>query len=462
MPKSLRLADGSYMRRHDVQNLLQFLYAMQCVQIVGFSNVGKSALMRLLAQPDVWVQELGEAGHNTLAVYIDCNRMLDMNEQGFYELVLRCLQESSPKLAALPELTSAYETLVTPASEFQIPLSFNRGLTAALHGTEDRLILLFDEFDEPFAQIDSRIFLNLRALRDRYSSKLAYVTATGQPLRSRNTTPHAAEFCELFSQRTWYLAPVTHSDVERLVYRYAEAYEAPFTPTDVDFIYAWAGGHPTMVEGVCHILENAIEQAGAETGQSVERWALHQSVVRQLRADENLNLECSKIWDGCSPEEQAELMALFATDAQSNPHVLAGLVRKHLVSKVEGRYQIFCRLLAEYVQRKAAQLHARPQSGSLWVDVDSGEVFVGGARVETLTNLEYRLMLLLFQNADRIVDKYQIVVHVWGDSYIDEVDDARVEKLISRLRQKIEPDPANPRYLTTVRGRGYRLILNHT
>jgi DNA-binding response OmpR family regulator len=39
------------------------------------------------------------------------------------------------------------------------------------------------------------------------------------------------------------------------------------------------------------------------------------------------------------------------------------------------------------------------------------------------------------------------------------VDDARVEKLISRLRQKIEPDAGEPRFITTVRGRGYRLIL---
>ena len=39
-----------------------------------------------------------------------------------------------------------------------------------------------------------------------------------------------------------------------------------------------------------------------------------------------------------------------------------------------------------------------------------------------------------------------------------EMDDARIEKLISRLRQKIEMDPSNPRYLVTVRGRGYRLL----
>ncbi|MEZ4583579.1 MAG: winged helix-turn-helix domain-containing protein [Caldilineaceae bacterium] len=59
--------------------------------------------------------------------------------------------------------------------------------------------------------------------------------------------------------------------------------------------------------------------------------------------------------------------------------------------------------------------------------MDSGEVLVDGEAAETLTNLEYRLMLLLFQNANKIVDKYQIVTQVWGESYIDDVDDARIE-----------------------------------
>ncbi len=459
MPDSLRLADGGYMRRLDVHSIVQFLYAMQCVQVVGFSNVGKSALLRLLAQGDVWTQEMGEAGRAFQAVYVDCNRMLGMSDQGFYELVLRCLQESSEALAALPELTAAYEMLVTPASEFQIPLGFNRGVTAALQSAQRKIIFLFDEFDEPFTQIDSRVFLNLRALRDRYSDKLAYVTATCQPLNTHGPDQHCAEFCELFSQRTWYLAPLTRSDVERLVHRYMDAYEAAFTSADVDFIYQWVGGHPPMVESACAILDEAVA-ACQDAGEVVERWELHRGVAPRLRSDENLTLECAKIWDGCNDAEQSELLGLFSADHHPDQALLAGLLHKYIILRVEGRYQLFCRLLAEFVQCKVIQPCS--ESTALWVDVNSGEVLVGGAAVETLTNLEYRLMLLFFQNTDKIVDKYQIVTTVWGDSYVDEVDDARIEKLISRLRQKIEPDPGNPRFLTTVRGRGYRLVLNQT
>ena len=74
-----------------------------------------------------------------------------------------------------------------------------------------------------------------------------------------------------------------------------------------------------------------------------------------------------------------------------------------------------------------------------------------------LTDLEYRLMRLLNERRDRLTTKDLIVETVWGGEYLDRVDDARIEKLVSRLRSKIEPDPAKPRYLLTQRGRGYKL-----
>ena len=456
MPRTLRLADGNYMRRPDVHHLIQLLYTMQCVQVVGFSNVGKSALLRLLAQPDVWTQELGEAGQGFLVVYIDCNRMLDMSDQGFYELVLRCVQETNPALAGQPELTAAYEMLVAPASEFQVPLAFNRGVTALLQSTTHRVVFLFDEFDEPFTQIDPRVFLNLRALQDRHSAKLAYVSATSQPLTALSAGNPRSEFCELFAQHNWYLAPLTFADVERTVRRYREAYEANFTPADVDFVYQWAGGHPPMIEGVCALLDQALDQAGPLP--NAERWELQQNVARLLPNDEHLKQECTKLWDNCSAAEQEELMTLCWMPHQpTNAPVIADLVRRHLVQRVEGRYQMFCRLFHEFVRRKTVKAPGSPTR--LWVNVESGDVLVDGQPVETLTSLEYRLMLLLFYSTDKIVDRYQIVTEVWGDDFLDDVEDARIEKLISRLRQKIEPDPATPRFLTTVRGRGYRLVL---
>ena len=117
--------------------------------------------------------------------------------------------------------------------------------------------------------------------------------------------------------------------------------------------------------------------------------------------------------------------------------------------------RVFGELFAAYLNRQRRT--RQPARAGVWVDVDAGEAWVDGERVPSLTDLEYRLLLLLYGRLGKICDKYQIVEAVWGQDYIDEVDDARVEKLISRLRSKIEHDPANPKYLSTVRGRGYKL-----
>ena len=117
--------------------------------------------------------------------------------------------------------------------------------------------------------------------------------------------------------------------------------------------------------------------------------------------------------------------------------------------------RVFGELFAAYMNRQRRT--RQPARAGVWVDVDAGEAWVDGERVPSLTDLEYRLLLLLYGRLGKICDKYQIVEAVWGQDYIDEVDDARVEKLISRLRSKIEHDPANPKYLSTVRGRGYKL-----
>ena len=129
---------------------------------------------------------------------------------------------------------------------------------------------------------------------------------------------------------------------------------------------------------------------------------------------------------------------------------------KHLVVGAGAERRIFARAFAEFVQRQLVT--RRPGNQGIRLDPDSGEVWVNGVQIPTLTNLEYRLLLLLYGRLGKLCSKYEVVEAVWGEEYIDEVDDARIEKLVSRLRQKVEPDIANPRYVLTIRGRGYKLV----
>jgi len=89
----------------------------------------------------------------------------------------------------------------------------------------------------------------------------------------------------------------------------------------------------------------------------------------------------------------------------------------------------------------------------LAIDSQRLEVSRGGERVQ-LTATEQRLLFYLAENAGRVLSNEQILEAVWGAEYVSEVD--YVKLYIWRLRQKIEEDPQQPRYILTERGIGYR------
>ena len=88
----------------------------------------------------------------------------------------------------------------------------------------------------------------------------------------------------------------------------------------------------------------------------------------------------------------------------------------------------------------------------LTVDITERKVIVNGKQVK-LTPREFRLFALLVENAGHILTHKQLLERVWGWEYIDDLDYVRI--YISHLRQKIEPDPALPKYIITEPGVGY-------
>ncbi|NDJ86349.1 MAG: response regulator transcription factor [Chloroflexi bacterium] len=91
----------------------------------------------------------------------------------------------------------------------------------------------------------------------------------------------------------------------------------------------------------------------------------------------------------------------------------------------------------------------------LSVDFNQREVIVGGERVK-LRPTEYRLLYHLIENAGWTVTHEQLLAKVWGYEYRDEAHYVRL--YVNYLREKIEPDPSQPRYILTERGVGYRFV----
>lgn len=425
------------LRHQLIETILGLLARGECCAIDGLSNTGKSPLLRGLARPENARLYERLAGRPGALVYVDCNQVVELTPPGFYEIVVRTLLENlddgRAPAALLTHLHDQHTRITNAPSAFQASLAFNQAIVECCQSLQRDLILVLDEFDEVYAALEARALLNLRALKDKFQTGLAYLTATARPLpETRANGLSEDEFAELFAANPIHLGLLDNADAQHVVDALGGA---PLPAATRETVLRLAAGH----FGLLSTLTQAALRHGGDH--------LH------LANDPGARAECLKIWNQLRADEQAALLSLVTeTEAGVNPTLRAQLHRLGLITSSQ---HVFSDLFAAFVRRQSA---TPAQAGAgIVVDEDAGEVWVDGVKVTVLTDLEYKLMRLLSQRRDRLTTKDMIVEAVWGNDYFDAMDDARIEKLVSRLRAKLESDPAHPRYLHTQRGRGYKL-----
>ena len=122
-----------------------------------------------------------------------------------------------------------------------------------------------------------------------------------------------------------------------------------------------------------------------------------------------------------------------------SPSVLLARVKAHLA-----RYRRLTK-----AEHKGSEI----QIGGIRLNEETHRVYVEGEEVE-LTHKEYELLLFFMLNVDVVFSREQLYERIWGWDAMG--DSATVAVHINRLRKKIEKDPANPRYIVSVWGAGYR------
>jgi two-component system KDP operon response regulator KdpE len=124
------------------------------------------------------------------------------------------------------------------------------------------------------------------------------------------------------------------------------------------------------------------------------------------------------------------------------------------ITKPFGHLELLARVKAVLRRAQGMPLaHELPfTSGDVHVDFERRQVTVEGQPV-SLTGTEYRLLYHLVRNAGQVLTHETLLARAWGREYTDEIDYLKV--YISRLRNKLEKDPRNPRYILTEYGVGY-------
>ena len=434
----IRDPEGFFGREEQLRTIVQNLAKGDCTSVVGQRRVGKTSLLYQVQDTEVRERYVPDP-HEYLFLHIERSGHIKDGDSLIHEMIRESARQVPEVSAVLASSEPAYEKMYT-CLDILLPR---------------RLVLLLDDVGALASRghFTSDFFSFMRALAVKPRYCVGFVTTSQEHLKECCPVEVLeSPFFNIF--KTISLGSFSESELDEFLTQSSQHSRVPIAEYK-DRIVRLAGRFPYFVQLACwHYFEAAVED-----GETMEN--LHEEVDYRFTEDAMPHLAAA--WDKHLGLDEQMALALVLEGEGVKKAVIRRLEDKGYVLNGRVFSSVFADLVLDRaIERKWLSPRHDPTEREMvppgvWMNRDRGEVYVNGEMVAPpLTPLQYRLMSYLWENSSKLCSKDDIVVNIWGDAY--DVNDNRIAKLVDRLRDRIEPDPSNPRYATTVRGRGYRLV----
>ncbi len=425
-------------REKEIKELLTFIQGGSSVQVVGIPGSGRTNIFRFLTySTNIRKYHLKEKSDSTHFVLIDMSEVKGRDLFEVTKYMFLCLADSLLERRYIKE----YETL---SNQFKETLSYKDDLVLfqSLKQAVDYLstekgmsiIFLFDRFDEYIPSVSVEFFVNLRSLRDRVKYQFSCVFALTRPLEDVLEEDLLSPFYEFVGGHIVYVKLLDEVSMGFRLSYLEQITGNTLGEKIIKDLLSLTGGHGRLTR-VC--AECLLSQA--EERKDLAIFLLSQKTVRDA---------LRKIWKSLTPVEQR----IIKEEGKHTEHdPIEGYLEKVGVIYKDS---LQIPLLKEFISHDVP----KKENNQITFDEQTQEIKKGDSVLsENLTRGEYRLLLFFMQNAERIIDREELISTVWDQnkSYAGVTDQA-LDQLIFRLRKKIEVDPTHPTHLQTVKGRGFK------
>ncbi len=416
-------------REAEISEMIKILRTGASCQVVGIPGVGKSNALRLLPyNRKVRELHLGTDEPSFHFIYMDFS---EVRGRSLFEIVKFILISVSYSLGErrLTEAQNTVNEYLAEVVNFQDELILFQALKKTVDFlVKDKgyfLVFLFDRFEDYIPNVDSKFFLNLRILRNRVKYNFLAVFAVSRPIEDTLELPLYSEFYELLVGNTIFL-PI--KDPVGLTFRFSHLEEITGKKASEKVrneVETLTGGHGKLAK----VSYEAV--LAEDRSKDLEEFLISNTQVKAALFE---------IWNFLTPEEQKDIRSETKNENLEKLNLTSG-----------GKITI--PLFVSFVNKRPKEV-----AGELKYDPEKNEIMKGQENLtEKLTPSEFRLLKFLMTNADKISEKDEIITGVWKDNQTQEgVTDQALDQIIYRLRRKIEDDPENPRFIQTVKGRGYK------
>lgn len=427
-------------RFSEIEKILSFIKEGNSCQVVSAAGVGRSNLLGLLSyNRNIRIKHLGQNQKSFHFVLLN-----------FSEIRKKPLAEAS-KFIFLEILDSLRERgmqkdydhinkIFKQSIEFSDELVLFNGLkkTVDYFALEKNLtlILLFDRFEEYVPMLTSEFFANLRVLRNRAKYHFSVVFSLNRPLEDLIEPTLFADFFEYVAGRIIYLPILDKTGLDFRISHLEKAKNEKIDKKMVDTSLTLTAGHGRLT---ILILETILSLD--KIPQDKNQLAQHLLTQRPIRSS------LFAIWNSLNPSEQQ-----YFIDSKMEPIFL-----EHIGLCYNGKTTI--PIFEKFIKHTIINNKQKAISNnSIVFEENSNEIKKGELVISnTLTASEFKLLKYLIVNAEKIINKEDIINTVWGEKTTTlGVTDQALDQLIFRLRKKIENNPNKPLHILTIKGRGFK------
>jgi DNA-binding response OmpR family regulator len=422
----------------------QLLGRGSSVTLIGVPGTGKTGIIKyVLEHPVVAKSLLPTYPKKHLLVYLDPAEAVEKTPKAFYSYLVTELLASTLSLQKLnQELKEAYGH--HPPSERDSATLFHIAkdmVSIVVNNHDVNLTIIIDDL-ELLPLFPTAIFSSLAALRRVNNQRVTFLLLGNELPQSNEALERFEDFSKVVFNKIIPLPLYSQTAAEATVKHWSKSFRGHLSTNQVQTIIKVCGGHGASLKSATRI---------ACLNEKLEPGELEQT----LFSTTDLLLRIEAIWRSLSNTQKEAIQKALAgeklTPGEEND--LDFVLKCGLLIDKEDKIQPFGEILTVFLTDKPGG------APHLAYDQKTGEVLVNGiAATDKLTAQEYNLLNFLVAHQNRVCTRDEIAEALWGGKYHEKYSDWAIDRLMSRLRHKLNLDSKNP-YLVTIRGRGYKFIL---
>lgn len=422
-------------REKELSQVAQFLKEGTSCQIIGMPGSGRGNMIGFIAYNKAIRQK--HLGHLHKWFHFVVVNFSEVRNKPLFEVTKLMFLELVDSLEErdMQETHTVISQMFKDALSFQDELVLFQALKKAIDylsiEKELTIIFLFERFETYITMLTPDFFNQLRVLRSRAKYRFSVVFSLTRPLEELIEPTLMADFYEFLAGHHVYLSLYDKPGLSFRLDYLAKVSGKPIEPKLVEHVLHLTGGHGKLTK----VSVEKCLQENIHPDEVTKDFLLSSSTVKGALFE---------IWSFLSSQEQEMLSKNPPENTPFLEHI--DLIHGHTIT-----IPLFADFITSIVQKEI--------DSPLAYDEATNTIKKGSTTIsDNLTGAEFRLLRLLLQNREKVVERDEVVAAVWQDSASTAgVSEQAIDQLIFRLRKKIEPDPNHPTLLQTIKGRGIKL-----